>query len=86
MMPWIKLWHDWAMPDFWPLNRISPQPQALHYRCEKAGLILDNQSIHWNAEAVLVEGRVRMKPNQSRQKSDFLQSSCAICLPRLPSI
>jgi hypothetical protein len=71
-MPWIKLWRDWAMPDFWPLNRIGPQPQALHYCYEKAGLILDNQSIPWNAEAVLVEGRVRLPANQTRQKADFL--------------
>jgi len=60
------------MPDLWPLNRISPQPQALHYRYEKAGLILDNQAIPWNAEAVLVEGRVRLPANQRRQKADFL--------------
>jgi hypothetical protein len=72
MMPWIKLWHDWAMPDLWPLNRIGPQPQALHYRYEKAGLILDNQSIPWNAEAVLVEGRVCLKGNQNPKRSDFV--------------
>jgi hypothetical protein len=72
MMPWIKLWRDWAMPDFWPLNRISPQPQVLHYRYEKAGLILDNQPIPWNAEAVLVEGRVYLKDKQRPQKPDFL--------------
>ena len=55
MWPWIKRWRDWAMHDLWPLYRIGPQPQALHYSYEKAGLTLHDQPIPWNAEAVLVE-------------------------------
>jgi hypothetical protein len=69
MWPWIKRWRDWAMHDLWPLHRIGPQPQALHYRYEKAGLTLDNQPIPWNAEAVLVEARVSATPN--RRKGDY---------------
>jgi hypothetical protein len=71
-MPWLKRWRDWAMHDLWPLYRIGPQPQALHYRYEKAGLLLENQPIPWNAEAVLVEGRVRFDANQNRHKADFV--------------
>jgi hypothetical protein len=37
------------MTDLWPLNRLGPQPQALHYSYEKAGLILNDQPIPWNA-------------------------------------
>src|SRR5256885_14898330 len=55
MWPWIKRWRDWAMHDFWPMNRHGPQPQALHYSYEKAGLSLHDQPIPWNAEAVVVE-------------------------------
>ena len=55
MWPWIKRWRDWAMNDLWPLYRINPQPQALHYSYEKAGLTLHDQPIPWNAEAVVVD-------------------------------
>src|SRR5437660_8835220 len=68
---WIKRWRDWAMNDFWPLYRISPQPQALHYSYEKAGLTLHDQPIPWNAEAVLVEALVRLPANGQRRKGDF---------------
>ncbi len=59
------------MHDLWSLNRINPQPQALHFRYEKAGLTLDNQPIPWNAEAVLVEVRVRFPASQDPRKADF---------------
>ena len=62
MWPWIKLWRDWAMHDLWPLYRIGPQPQALHFSYEKAGLIVHDQPIPWNAEAVLVEATLRLPP------------------------
>src|ERR1700727_627159 len=71
MWPWIKRWRDWAMNDLWPLNRLGPQPQALHYSYEKAGLTLHDQPIPWNAEAVLVEGTLRLTPSQGRRKADF---------------
>ena len=72
MWLWIKRWRDWAMNDLWPLYRISPQPQALHYSYEKAGLTLHDQPIPWNAEAVLVEALLRLPPGASRRKGDFL--------------
>ena len=55
MWPWIKRWRDWAMNDLWPLHRIGPKPHAMHHSYEKAGVIVDDQPIPWNAEAVLVE-------------------------------
>ncbi|HVS35574.1 MAG TPA: hypothetical protein VMS17_08330 [Gemmataceae bacterium] len=72
MWLWMKRWRDWAMNDLWPLYRISPQPQALHYSYEKAGLTLHDQPIPWNAEAVLVEALVRLLASSSRRKTDFL--------------
>ncbi len=62
---------DWAMNELWPLYRINPQPQALHYSYEKAGLTLHDQPIPWNAEAVLVEALLRLKPGASRRKADY---------------
>jgi hypothetical protein len=70
MWPWIKRWRDWAMTDLWSMHR-SPQPQALHYSYEKAGLTLHDQPIPWNAEAVLVEALVRLPTNGQRRKGDF---------------
>ncbi|HWG47768.1 MAG TPA: hypothetical protein VN688_33705 [Gemmataceae bacterium] len=71
MWPWIKLWRDWAMHELWPLYRLGPQPQAMHFRYEKAGRIVDDQPIPWNAEAVLVEAMLRIPKNGMRRKADF---------------
>jgi hypothetical protein len=71
MLPWIKRWRGLAMADFWPMHRISPQPQALHYSYEKAGLTLHDQPIPWNAEVVVVEALLRLKPALPRRKGDF---------------
>jgi hypothetical protein len=71
MWPWIKRWRDWAMHDLWPLYRIGLQPRAMHFRYEKAGRIVDDQPIPWNAEAVLVEATVRIPRNSTRRKADF---------------
>jgi hypothetical protein len=71
MWPWIKRWRDWAMHDLWPMHRTGPQPQALHYSYEKAGLTLHDQPIPWNAEAVLVEAVLRLPANNPRRKTDF---------------
>jgi hypothetical protein len=60
------------MHDLWPFYRISPQPQALHYSYEKAGLTVADQPIPWSAEAVLVEARLRLPASAGRRKSDFL--------------
>jgi hypothetical protein len=71
MWPWIKRWRDWAMNDLWPFYRVSPQPQAIHYSYEKAGLTVLDQPIPWNAEAVLVDARLRLPASAGRRKSDF---------------
>lgn len=70
MLPWIRRLGDWLMPDIWPLNRHGPQPQALHYSSEKAGLTLHDQPIPWNADAVVVEAVLRLPPT-ARRKADF---------------
>src|SRR5689334_11239576 len=70
MWPWIRRWRDWAMNDLWPLHRIGPKPQAMHHSYEKAGVMVDDQPIPWNAEAVVVEGLLRL-PAGGRQKADF---------------
>src|SRR5260370_39824689 len=71
MWLWIKRWRDWAMHDLWPLYRLGPQSQALHYSYEKAGLIVHDQPIPWEAEAVLVEASLHLSASQSRRKADF---------------
>jgi hypothetical protein len=71
MWPWIKRWRDWAMHDLWPLTRLGPQQQGLHFSYEKAGLTLSNQPIPWNAEAVLVEALLRLPASSGRRKGDF---------------
>src|SRR5437764_2366755 len=71
MWLWIKRWHDWAMHNLWPVPRGGPQPQALHYSYEKAGLTLHDQPIPWNAEAVLVEATLCLHAAPSRRKADF---------------
>jgi hypothetical protein len=71
MWPWIKRWRDWAMHDLWPLYRIGPQTQALHASYEKAGLTIPGQPIPWNAEAVVVEGLLRLSATTGRRKADF---------------
>jgi len=73
MWPWIKRWRDWAMHDFWFLHRIGPQPQALHYSYEKAGLTIHDQPVPWNAEVAVVEASLRL-PSPAvapRRKADF---------------
>jgi hypothetical protein len=71
MWPWIKRWRDWAMHDLWRMHRSSPQPQALHYSYEKAGLTINDQPIPWNADAVVVEVSLRITNPAARRKADF---------------
>ena len=66
MWPWIKRWRDWAMNDLWSMHRLGPQPQALHYSYEKAGLTIPGQPIPWNAEAVVVEANLRLRSTAPR--------------------
>jgi hypothetical protein len=71
MWPWIKRLSDWGMRDLWPMHRIGPQPQALHFSYEKAGLTVHDQPIPWNAEAVLVDVMMRLPPAAPRRKHEF---------------
>jgi hypothetical protein len=71
MWPWIKRWRDWAMNELWPMYRLRPQPQALHYGYEKAGLTIVDQPIPWNAEAVTVEALLRLPNSVARRKADY---------------
>jgi hypothetical protein len=72
MWPWIKRWRAWAMREFWPMHRSGLQPQALHFSYEKAGLTVEDQPIPWNAEAVVVETRLRLPPYLAQHKNDFV--------------
>jgi hypothetical protein len=72
MWRWIKPWRDWAMHDLWSMHRTGPQPQAMHFSYEKAGLTVDDQPIPWNAEAVVVEANLRLAAPVTRRKADFL--------------
>src|SRR5438067_1562456 len=71
MWPWIKRWRDWVMNDLLPTYRIGAQPRALHFSFEKAGLVLHDQPIPWNAEGVLVEATLRLPSVGMRRKGDF---------------
>jgi hypothetical protein len=72
MWPWIKRWQDWAVTDLWPLTHPGVTAQAMHHSYEKGGLVIDNQSIPWNADAVLVECNARLPAVALRRKEDFL--------------
>jgi hypothetical protein len=53
------------MNDILPAQRLAAKPQALHFSYEKAGLVVHDQPIPWNAEAVLVEALVRLPAGRS---------------------
>jgi hypothetical protein len=59
------------MHELWSMHRNGPQPQALHFGYEKAGLTLHDQPIPWNAEAVLVDAALRAPIGGARRLSDF---------------
>jgi hypothetical protein len=58
------------MDSLWPLYRVGPQ-QALHHSYEKAGLLVHDQPVPWNADAVLVEAALRLPESAGRRKGDF---------------
>jgi hypothetical protein len=60
MWPSIKRLRDWATVD----------RTAVHVSAELAGLVLSNQPVPWNAEAVIVEAGLRL-PTGARRKDDF---------------
>jgi hypothetical protein len=53
------------------MYRARPHPQALHFSYEKAGLVLPDQPVPWNAEAVVVEASLRLPASAGRRKADF---------------
>jgi hypothetical protein len=56
----------------WPLLRGGgPQVQGLHFAYEKAGLLVRNEPIPWNADAVLVTAYVKFTNGLARRKTDF---------------
>ena len=59
------------MTDFWPRHRVGNHTPLLACRYEKAGLVLDQAPIPWNADALLVEALVRLPENLPRRRSDF---------------
>jgi hypothetical protein len=73
MWHWIKRWRDWAMRElFWPLHRQGgPRVEAVHFSYEKAGILVRNEPIPWNADAVLVEALIRFPAGVARRKTDF---------------
>ena len=70
MLHWIRRFRDWAMNEVVTPHRMASQPKAMYYRCEKAGLVLQNQPIPWGAETVLVEALLRLDAN-ARKKADY---------------
>jgi hypothetical protein len=65
-----KRWRGWAMNKLQSLLRSGPQSQSLHVSYEKAGLILHDPAIPWNADAVLVEAALKLD-RSARRKADF---------------
>ena len=67
----IRRWLGWAMNDLLPAARSRPTGQAVHLRYEKAGLVLYDAPVPWNADAAVVEVLLRLPP-AARHKADFL--------------
>src|SRR5262249_14654757 len=70
MWHFMKRLRDWAMNELRTVTRTGPQPQALHVSYEKAGLILHDAAVPWNADAVHGEASLKL-PSQARRKTDF---------------
>ena len=67
----IRRWLDWVMNDLIRAARSRPTGQAVHLRYEKAGLVLYDAPVPWNADAAVVEVLLRLPP-AGRQKADYL--------------
>src|SRR5262245_55736683 len=70
MWPFTKRWRAWLMNEIRSALRGGPQSQAMHFGYEKAGLVLHDPAIPWNADAVLVEASLKLPVNAQR-KADF---------------
>ncbi len=53
------------------MSEITAASQVFHYSYEKAGLIVVNQPIPWNADSVLIEVQVRLAQFQARSRDEF---------------
>src|SRR5436190_2547720 len=70
MWPSIRRLRDWAMDNL-RLSRGRSRSQAIHYRYKRAGLVVAEQPVPWNAEAVVVEALLRLAPRSTARKTDF---------------
>ena len=74
MWHWIKLWRDLVMRELfsWPFGRTGgPQARGLHLSYEKAGLLVRQQPIPWNADSVSVDALIHFPTGIVRRKTDF---------------
>jgi hypothetical protein len=70
MGPFIKRLSAWLMSELSSIIASRPSTQAVHVGYEKAGRILFDAAVPWNADAVLVETTLRL-PERPHTKSDF---------------
>jgi hypothetical protein len=70
---WFKRWRHWLTRKLpWPLQRLGgPEVRSIQFGYEKAGLVVHNEPVPWNAEAVFVEASVVFPPKTVWRKSDF---------------
>ncbi|HYV34878.1 MAG TPA: hypothetical protein VE988_04185, partial [Gemmataceae bacterium] len=72
MWPWTARWRDLATTELWPSSPSGTKAQAMHVSYEKAGLVIDNQPIPWNADAVIVECLAKVPGAAVRRKEEFI--------------
>jgi len=70
MGPFIKRLSAWLMNELSSITTNRPSTQAIHVGYEKAGRVLFDGAVPWNADAILVEATLRLPPRQ-HAKSDF---------------
>lgn len=70
MGPFTKRFSAWLMSEIASIVASRPSTQAVHVGYEKAGRILFDSAVPWNADAVLVEAAVR-SATLCVAKSDF---------------
>src|SRR5688500_17061269 len=70
MWPLSKRFRAWLMNEIRSLGRSGPQSQALHRSYDKAGLVLHDAAVPWNADAVLIEASLKL-PASAQRKADF---------------